>query len=83
MYHYLDMHCDTLMAGFFENVSDVYDLPGKMNDAKRMHEAQTLGQFFAVFFPPRPEENASSQAQQKPALPDDGGKAFGYSGIGS
>ena len=71
MYHYLDMHCDTLMAGFFENVANVYDLPGKMNDAKRMHEAQTLGQFFAVFFPPRPEENASSQAQQKPALPDD------------
>lgn len=70
LYHYLDMHCDTLMTGFFDKAHDVYDLPGKMNDVKRMHEAQTLGQFFAIFFPPRPED-LPADAPKRPSIPDD------------
>ena len=70
MYHYIDMHCDTLMAGCFEKAPNVYALPGKMNDVQRMHEAQTLGQFFAVFFPPRPEMLPAG-APRHPEMPDD------------
>ncbi len=71
MYHYLDMHCDTLMAGCFEKADNVYSMPGKMNDVKRMHEAQALGQFFAVFFPPRPEDLPPQARSHAREMPDD------------
>ena len=54
-YQYADMHCDTLLHGLGKGVNDIYDMPDAMLDIKRMAEANVLCQFFAVFFPPRPE----------------------------
>lgn len=76
MYPYIDMHCDTLLYGLRRDLQDIYDLPDAMLDIKRLHQAGTLCQFMAIFFPPRrdmmPEElRRRAQQENRPELPGD------------
>ena len=64
MIRYADMHCDTLMLSFFHGEERVFHTEDGMQSIELMHEAGQLLQFFAVFFPPRPEEE--SPAAQAP-----------------
>ena len=50
---YIDLHCDTLLHALGAKEEQVYSLEHTMVDAKRLHEAGALAQFFAVFFPPK------------------------------
>jgi membrane dipeptidase len=49
---FIDMHCDTLMLSFIQQLDDIYEVPDAMLDVKRMKEAGALAQFFAIFMPP-------------------------------
>lgn len=52
----IDLHCDTLTDWVDRGeVRGLYDLPDKMLDLKRLHEAGAMAECFAVFFPPREE----------------------------
>ena len=75
-YQYADMHCDTLLHGLGKGVNDIYDMPDAMLDIKRMAEANVLCQFFAVFFPPRPEMLTPQEREKRlkagrPEMPPD------------
>ena len=75
-YQYADMHCDTLLHGLGKGVNDIYDMPDAMLDLKRMAEANVLCQFFAVFFPPRPEMLTPQEREKRlkagrPEMPPD------------
>ena len=48
---FIDLHCDTLMMGYFQQETNLYEMPG-MLDIKRMQAAGQLAQFFAIFMPP-------------------------------
>lgn len=61
-YPYIDMHCDTLLRTYREDPERLYDGKDGMQGIKLMKEAGQMCQFFAVFFPPRQEE-------QDPPLP--------------
>lgn len=70
MIPYLDLHCDTLEMGFLKKKDDIFDFPEAMLDICRMKEAGMLGQFFAIFFPPKerewmPEDESYYQALKK------------------
>ena len=52
---YIDMHCDTLMHGFFREVSDIYKIENTHVNLRRLIMAGAEAQFFAVFFPRREE----------------------------
>jgi membrane dipeptidase len=49
---YIDFHCDTLMASWKRRSHDIFDTPDTMIDVKRLHTANCMAQFFAVFMPP-------------------------------
>lgn len=55
MRKYIDLHCDTLLCAV-EHKDDIYSLPGGMLDLKRLQKANTLAQFFAIFFPARTDD---------------------------
>lgn len=58
MIPYIDLHCDTLTDWIDRGEDrDFYDFPEKMVDLRRLKEIGAMGQFFAIFFPPK-EENA-------------------------
>lgn len=50
---FIDLHCDTLSVAWKKRILDIYDFPDAMVDLKRMQCAGMLGQFFAIFFPPK------------------------------
>ena len=53
----IDLHCDTLTDWIDRGeVRGLYDLPDKMLDLKRLHQAGAMAECFAIFFPPK-EEN--------------------------
>ncbi len=56
----IDLHCDTLTDWIDRGEElGLYDLPDKMLDLKRLHQAGAMAECFAVFFPPK-EENKRS-----------------------
>lgn len=67
-YPYVDMHCDSLLRGFYENQESIYNGSG-MQGLKRMAEAGQMAQFFAIFFPPR--KPTVNQAEGEKPLPSD------------
>ncbi len=67
MYPYLDMHCDTLLKGL--RGGNLFEDASAMLDIKRMKEANQGGQFFAVFFPPRPGKEVPEGSRA--AMPPD------------
>lgn len=53
----IDLHCDTLTDWIDRGEArGLYDLPDKMLDLKRLHQAGAMAECFAIFFPPK-EEN--------------------------
>ena len=61
----IDLHCDTLTDWIDRGeVRGLYDLPDKMLDLKRLHEAGAVAECFAVFFPPR-EENGRGLSDEE------------------
>ncbi len=49
---YIDFHCDTLCRTFSTQDKNFYDRPEFMVDIKRLKEAKTIAQFFAIYMPP-------------------------------
>lgn len=54
--NYIDLHCDTLMQAFIRQEKDIYALPDAMIDLQRLEKSSAMGQFFAVFLPPKGAE---------------------------
>lgn len=50
---FIDMHCDTLMMALSKGLDSMASIPDTMVDVKRMKEGGALGQFFAIFLPPK------------------------------
>lgn len=48
---YIDLHCDTLLQGFLQGASDIYDLKDTHVNVKRLLSGGATAQFFAIFFP--------------------------------
>lgn len=67
-YSYVDMHCDSLLRGFYENEESIYNGSG-MQSLKRMADAGQMAQFYAIFFPPR--ESIDDLAEGEQPLPSD------------
>lgn len=67
-YPYIDMHCDTLLRGFFKGEQAIYDGEG-MQSIKKMTDAGQLAQFYAIFFPPSPKSDENTSVH--PPLPED------------
>lgn len=65
---YVDMHCDTLLRGLYENETSIYDGAG-MQSLKQMINAKQLAQFYAIFFPPK--MNPEDMPEGYPPLPSD------------
>ncbi len=53
---YLDMHCDTLAKAFRLKHSDIWTVSEYMLDIERMKKSEMVGQFFAIFFPPKTDD---------------------------
>ena len=65
MIPYLDLHCDTLTDWIDRGQTrDLYDLPDKMLDFKRLQQIGAMGEFFAIFFPPQ-EENGHALTDEQ------------------
>lgn len=69
-YPYLDMHCDTLLRTLMKGSDSLYDGEG-MQSIKQMKDAGQMGQFFAVFFPPRDVEPRPDGKKPTFILPPD------------
>lgn len=67
-YPYVDMHCDSLLRGFYENQESIYSGEG-MQSLRRMAEAGQMAQFFAIFFPPR--DSSADMTEGGQPLPAD------------
>lgn len=52
---YIDLHCDTLAKAFIEGKQSVSKMPEDMVDVERLHRADMLAQFFAIFLLPEKE----------------------------
>ena len=65
---YIDMHCDTLMHGFFKNVSDIYDIENTHINIKRLKNGGARAQFFAIFFPKPKEDGTTFLGKMPPDL---------------
>ena len=63
---YIDMHCDTLMLGFFRQAEDIYDLQDTHINVRRLVKGKADAQFFAVFFP-KPGEDGMTHFGKMPA----------------
>ncbi|MBP3204750.1 MAG: dipeptidase [Lachnospiraceae bacterium] len=63
---YIDMHCDTLMLGFFRQAEDIYELQDTHINVRRLVEGKADAQFFAVFFP-KPGEDGMTRFGKMPA----------------
>lgn len=50
---YIDLHCDTLMKGYFQDLDDIYSMKDTMINIEKLKAGGASAQFFAVFFPPR------------------------------
>lgn len=59
MVRFFDLHCDTLKVSFHQKLDDIYDISGSMLDIRRMGEAGSLAQCFAIFMPPEWTEPAT------------------------
>ena len=58
-YPFIDMHCDTLLQCVFQKDDNLYSCGKTMVNISRMVHAGQGAQFFAVFFPPKPDETES------------------------
>lgn len=56
---YIDLHCDTLSLAFLKGKDSVTVMPEGMADVERLHKANVLAQFFAIFM--LPEEEAAPE----------------------
>ena len=64
---FIDLHCDTLMMSLLYNTGTLFEVPG-MLDVKRMKEAGSLAQFFAIFMLPQGAEKRMGLSEP---IPDD------------
>ena len=51
MRSYIDFHCDTLSVAARNGEEDIFSLPEQKIDIGRLHAANVMAQFFAIFFP--------------------------------
>ena len=58
-YPFIDMHCDTLLQCVFQKDDNLYSCGKTMVNISRMVHAGQGAQFFAVFFPPKPDGTES------------------------
>ncbi|MBR1851888.1 MAG: membrane dipeptidase [Lachnospiraceae bacterium] len=65
---YIDMHCDTLMLGFFRQAEDIYEIQDTHINVKRLLEAKADAQFFAAFFPKPGEDGMTHFGKMPPDL---------------
>ncbi len=66
MIPYIDMHCDTLMRAYMDKKNDIFELPERMLDVKRLRKGGARAQFFAMFMLPE-----SMREELKECFPED------------
>ncbi len=60
-YPWIDMHCDSLLRAYSDGSGSLWDGGGHQS-LKQLAESGQMCQFFAVFFPPKPEQQEEDTA---------------------
>ena len=58
---YIDLHCDTLLAAFEKEKTQINVMPEAMIDVERLKKGGAVAQFFAIFMLPEAEKNNSGR----------------------